>query len=85
MRFVSVVALVSSFNAFGMTDKNPERADISVKDIIEISCYKSGYFNPFACREDVMNCYNNYQWPKSVLVSLKLNVVQDCVDTFIRR
>jgi hypothetical protein len=85
MRFVSVVAMVCSFNAFAVTDKNPEISDISIRNIVETSCAKSGYFNTMACEEDVMKCYSDFYWPKSVRVELKLSVVQDCVDSFIKR
>ena len=85
MKFVLFSLVLSSFSVYSMTEKSPERIDISINDIVKRTCLMSGYFNQLACEDDMIKCYNDYQWPKTVSVDNKIDVVVSCTYSVIRR
>lgn len=85
MKFLVTLLMFSGLNCYAVTDKNPEVTDISIKNLVERNCILSGYFNPMACEKDILNCYYNYRWPKTVSVGLKIDVVTTCTYKIIRR
>jgi hypothetical protein len=84
MKLVLGLLMSTSVSAFSMTEKNPGLNDISINTIIDNACDASGYFNPLACVDQVSKCYNKTQWPKTVVVDLKLDVVNKCLAKMIR-
>jgi hypothetical protein len=85
MKFIVFVFMLFSFASYSATEKRPEKVDISVKNIIERSCAISGYFNQLACEDEVLNCYNDHGWPKTVSIKIKVDVVIRCSYYIIRR
>lgn len=81
MKLVLGLSLLISFNtfAFGLTEKNPNLNDISINTIIDNTCAASGFFNPAVCISQVNKCYVRAQWPKTVDVRYKLNVINECL------
>lgn len=84
MKLFCVLSLFSSMSVFAMTEKSSKTVDISIDAIIDNACGNSGYFNPAICVTKVSKCYNRIDWPKTVQVNLKLNVVNDCLFRIIR-
>ena len=78
MKLILGLLMVSNVNAFAMTEKNPERVDISIITLVDHFCAQSGYFNPAACVDKVDTCYRRAQWPKTVSVEMKIDVVNRC-------
>jgi hypothetical protein len=83
--FVSVLVFCFGLNAFSSVEfSNPEIKDISVNSLIEYYCARSGFFNPEACFSETLRCYAHYQWPKTVQLSLKLSVTNECLMKVMR-
>ena len=72
--------LLNSLSVF--SKEKQQYTDISINELINYHCAKSGYFNNNACLVYVNKCYREYPWPtKTVYFHLKLNVFHDCVST----
>lgn len=93
MKTLTVLFLITSFisstaviaNEFtNISSKDPNTQDISVDKLVNYNCGRSGYFNPVVCEDDVNRCYNRYQFPKTVSVDMKLDVMNECVRKYIR-
>jgi len=70
---------VSAFSdTYVLTQKDPRVKDISIEDLAEYKCSRSGYFNPNVCVDSVMKCYRNLQFPKTIDVHLKLTAFEAC-------
>ena len=88
MKFLVLMFLLLSslsFASSSTTDKSPALVDISVNSLIDYHCGRSGYFNPAACLYDISKCYGKYQWPKTVHLNAKLDVLNTCVSKLIKR
>jgi hypothetical protein len=85
MKLVFGCLLLLSGNGYCfVTEKDPSKMDISINIIVERTCISAGYFNPFACVDSVRNCYNKQIWPKTVSVEYKIDVVNHCINKYIR-
>lgn len=81
--FISSTAVIAN-ELITMSTKDPHTQDVSVDKLVDYNCGRSGYFNPAACENDVNRCYNRYQFPKTVTVDMKLDVMNECVRRYIR-
>ena len=88
MKLVFGLLALTSINVYayyGLTEKNPEKTDISVNVIIDYQCSRTGDFNPAVCVDKVINCYNRTQWPKTIDVNFKMHVLDGCLVKHLNR
>ena len=89
--FVSVLAIaaidstvVIANEIYDLAIKDPKLQDISVTKLVDYTCDRSGFFNPQACTDSVQRCYDRFQFPKTVTTEMKLDVMNGCLNRYIR-